>query len=663
MVEKAKEPIRIDLNQFKLHIKIEHQIELSLHFDSPSRRFYLSVMAFVVNEMQKLGRVTSIPLEEHYELLALLNETVGGSAGSSDKEHLLPRIYKKWKGALPDLEDAPLFRVVGRKKEYDNGIVRTYRFTEEEKDSWANLFEYKGSGEHVRLRFSIDKLGASLNDVVIVYGEEPELTNADAWERFIADLRQKLKDKPKPEHTYPVFIKEPETPVSQLGKWKIALPSRWKRPALAALVVLVVVTGVWALWNFYFRPPPVEPASVEKMAYPLPDKPSIAVLPFTNLSGDPKQEYFSDGMTEELITALSKVPYMFVIARNSTFSYKGKPVKIRQVAEELGVRYVLEGSFRKAGDKVRVAAQLIDAIKGHHLWAERYDRDLKDIFALQDEITMKILGALEVKLTEGEQASTRRKGTDNLEAYLKALQALEYYNRMNKEGNLLARQMAEEAIALDPEYARPYRILAGCHLLDLWFGLSKSPKKSLERALEMAQKAISLDESHPCGYEILSSIYMLMRQREKAIAEAERAIALDPNGADAYSQLGIALIYAGRQQEAIAPLEKAIRINPIAPSKYFKRLGIAYRDTGRYEEAIAQLKKAINRSPDSLLAHLTLTATYSLAGRDEEARAEVAEVLRIQPKFSLERLAKTVPYKNKADTDRVIDALRKAGLK
>jgi TolB-like protein/Tfp pilus assembly protein PilF len=401
----------------------------------------------------------------------------------------------------------------------------------------------------------------------------------------------------------------------------------------------------------------------EKPPLPLPDKPSIAVLPFANMSGDPKQEYFSDGMTEELITALSKVPYMFVIARNSTFSYKGKPVKIRQVAEELGVRYVLEGSFRKIGDKVRVAAQLIDAIKGHHLWAERYERELKDIFALQDEITMKILRALEVKLTEGEQSTMRRKGTDNLEAYLKALQALEYYNRMNKEGNLLARQMAEEAIALDPEYARPYRILAGCHLLDLWFGLSKSPKKSLEQAVEMAQKAISLDESHPCGYEILSGIYMLMRQHEKAIAEAERAIALDPNGADAYSVLGIVLIYAGRQQEAIAPLEKAIRINPIAPSKYFKRLGIAYRDTGRYEEAIAQLKKAINRSPDSLLAHLTLTATYSLAGRDEEARAEASEVLRIQPKFSLERLAKTVPYKNKADRDRVIDALRKAGLK
>jgi adenylate cyclase len=399
------------------------------------------------------------------------------------------------------------------------------------------------------------------------------------------------------------------------------------------------------------------------MAFPLPGKPSIAVLPFDNLTGDPQQEYFSDGMTEEIITALSKVPYLFVIARHSTFSYKGKPVKIRQVAEELGVRYVLEGSFRRAGDRVRVTAQLIDAIKGHHLWAERYERELKDTFALQDEITRKILLALDVRLTEGEQASMRRKVTDNLEAHLKALQATWYLLRSDKEGFLLARQLAEEAIALDPDYARPYIILAHCHIGDVWFGRSKSRKKSMEQAVEMAQKAISLDESDPSCYVLLSGIYMFKRQYERAIAEAERAIALDPNRASAYSQLGTVLASAGRQQEAIAPSEKAIRINPMAPPIYFRRLGYTYSDMGRYEEAIAVFKKAINLAPDSLYAHLGLAATYSLAGRDEEARAEVSEVLRIQPKFSLERFAKRATYKNKADTDRLIDALRKAGLK
>ena len=472
---------------------------------------------------------------------------------------------------------------------------------------------------------------------------------------------QTVKNLPEPIRAYRV-LSYPGAAAHRVIKARKALGKTWRNVVVAIVAVLIVGAAV-AVWHFHFRSPPIEAASVEKMAFPLPDKPSIAVLPFDNLTGDPQQEYFSDGMTEEIITALSKVPYLLVIARNSTFSYKGKPVKIHQVAEELGVRYVLEGSFRKAGDKVRVTAQLIDAIKGHHLWAERYERELKDIFALQDEITRKILWALEVRLTEGEQASTRRKVTDNPEAYLKALQAIEYTKRGNKEGNLLARQLAEEAMALDPQYARPYRILAVVELLDVWYGFSKSPKESMEHAVEMAEKAISLDDSDPCGYETLSAIYMFMRQHERAIAEAERAVSLDPNGADAHATLGMALVFTGRQQEAVAPLEKAVRINPIPPAIYFMRLGIAYCDTGRYDEAIAAQKKAISLAPDSYMGHLFLASTYSLAGRDEEARAEASEVLRIQPKFSLGRFAKRLIYKNKADTDRLIDALRKAGLK
>jgi adenylate cyclase len=472
---------------------------------------------------------------------------------------------------------------------------------------------------------------------------------------------QEVKNIPKPIRAYRI-LSYPGVSAHRVIREKKALGKTWRTLVVAIVAVLVVGAAV-GVWHFYFRSPPIEAASVEKMAFPLPDKPSIAVLPFDNLTGDPQQEYFSDGMTEEIITALSKVPYLFVIARNSTFSYKGKPVKIRQVAEELGVRYVLEGSVRRTGDRVRVTAQLIDAIKGHHLWAERYERELKDTFVLQDEITGKILVALEVRLTEGEQASMRRTFTDNLEAYLKTLQALEYLRRGSHEGSLLARQLAEEAMALDPEYARPYRILALCHIRDIWYGLSKAPKKSLKQAAEMAQKAISLDESDPCGYEVLSMVYLFKRQYERAIAEAERAIALDPNGADARSQLGIALFTAGRQQEAIAPLEKAIRINPIATPNSFRSLAAAYRDIGRYEEAIAAYKKALERAPDSLYANLGLAATYSLAGRDKEAHAEASEVLKLQPKFSLERFAKRNPYKNKADTDRLIGALRKAGLK
>ncbi|MBW2116214.1 MAG: hypothetical protein JRH04_15655 [Deltaproteobacteria bacterium] len=273
MAENSKELIRINLNQFKLHISLKHNLELTLHFNSPSRRFYLSVIAFVVNEMKKIGRIISIPLEEHLNLLALLNETVGGLAGSSKKENLLPRIYRKWKDALPELEGARLFKVLGRKKEYDDGIGKTYRFTESEKDSWANLFEYKGSEENVRLRFSIDKLGASLSDVVIIYGEDPELVNIDAWERFITSLKQKVEDKPKPERAYRIFIKEPETPVSQPRKWRIIWPSRWRWPALAAVIGLVVVAATLAVWKFYFYSPQADLPSVEKIAFPLPDKP------------------------------------------------------------------------------------------------------------------------------------------------------------------------------------------------------------------------------------------------------------------------------------------------------------------------------------------------------------------------------------------------------
>jgi adenylate cyclase len=653
----GKELIRIDLDQFKLHVKIPDKIELSLHFDSPSRRFYLAVTAFVVSEMQRLGRMTSIPLEEHAELLELLNETVGSSAGSSKRRHLLPRIYKKWKGALPDLADAPLFRVIGRKKGYDDGIGRTYSFTEEEKDLWANLFEYQGSGEKVRLRFSIDRLGIDLNDVVITYREGVDLPGESAWDRFIAGLKTEVKEK----ETGAGISAGPRTDVIGPKKRKPAGPKRWLRFAVGT-AVLVAIIG--ALWNFFIREPAptVEVASVERMAFPLPDKPSIAVLPFVNMSGDPEQEYFSDGITEEIITGLSKVPRLFVIARNSTFTYKGKPVKVQQVAEDLGVRYVLEGSVRRAEDRVRVTAQLADATTGKHLWAEKYDRDVKDIFALQDEITLKVVAAIQVKLTEGEQALIVAGGTNNFEAYEKFLQGIEYVKRFNREGILLGRKMAEEAIALDPDYPRGYRLLATTHWIDVRLGISTSPKQSLAKAAELYRKVIAMDPSEAVAHGFLGMVYTLMRQHEKGIAEVEKAVALNPNAADAQCFFGFILHYNGRHKEAIEGIRKAIRLNPFPPNWYWHCLGFAYCHAGMYEEAVAACKKALRVKPDNLPARLRLAAAYSLSGREEEARAEAAEILRIDPKFSLKRFAKGQPYKNQSDTELFINALRKAGL-
>jgi TolB-like protein/Flp pilus assembly protein TadD len=395
---------------------------------------------------------------------------------------------------------------------------------------------------------------------------------------------------------------------------------------------------------------------------PLPDKPSIAVLPFENMSDDPKQEYFSDGLTEEIITALSKIQRLFVIARNSTFTYKGKPVKVQEVGRELGVRYVLEGSVRKSGEQVRITAQLIDAISGDHLWADRYDRNLKDIFAVQDEITKIIITAMQVKLTEGEQVRTAAKGTSNLEAYLKYLQAKELIHRINIESNALAKQLAEEAIALDPEYAWAYKILGQSIMLDVWLGTSKSPKQSIGKAIGLIKKAIVLDDTLAEAHGLLGYLFSMTRQHDKAVALGEKAVALNPNSADVHMRLGKILSFAGRYEEAIPELKKAIRLNPIPPNIYFYSLGIAYARTGQYEDATIWCEKAVRQEPDSLYARIMMAMVYSLSGRDEEARVEAAEVLRIQPKFSLEKLKKKLTYKKESDVEQFIGALRKAGL-
>ena len=411
MAEKTKPcPITIDLNEFKLHIELKNGFALTLHFNSPSRKFYLSVIAFVVNEMKRQGKITSIPLEGHQDLLALLNETIGGAAGSSETENLLPRIYRKWKDALPNLEEAPLFKVLGKKKEYDEGTSRTYSFTEEEKDCWANLFEYKGSYENVRLKFAVDRIGATLDDIVILY---EDCLNTEAWDKFISSLKEKQGERQEAETQEPEqaerqepgpdqpVSEEPEVSAPPVERKITLLSGRYRWVALVGAIVVVLGAITFAIWRTHPKPNPNDVASIEKMAFPLPDVPSIAVLPFVNLNGDPKQEFLCDRMTEEIITALTKMPNVFVIARSSTSTYKGKPVKVKQVSEELGVRYVLEGGFQKSGDRVRVTAQLIDALTGIHLWAERYERDLKDLFILQDEITMKILAGMRVKFSGG----------------------------------------------------------------------------------------------------------------------------------------------------------------------------------------------------------------------------------------------------------------------
>ncbi|MBT8358138.1 MAG: hypothetical protein KJO61_10265, partial [Deltaproteobacteria bacterium] len=325
---------------------------------------------------------------------------------------------------------------------------------------------------------------------------------------------------------------------------------------------LIVVTVAFVIWHFNFRSPPIEPASVEKMTLPLPDKPSIAVLPFKNMSNDPGKEYLSDGITDQIITSLSKLPRLFVISRTSTFSYKNKPVKVQKVAEELGVRYVLEGSFQQSGDKIRITTQLIDALTGRHMWAQRYDRKYEDIFALQNEIAMKVLTEIGVKLTAGEVMYSIASRTPNLEAYEKMLVATTNLRAFNIEGNNKARRLAEEIIAIDPEYSIGYHIMAITKFMDFYFGKSKSPPKTFAQATELLKKAIDLDETNSSTYAILCHVLGLQRRYDEAIAAGKKAIEINPNSDFALMWLSTVLEWMGKSEEAIELSKRAMRLCP-----------------------------------------------------------------------------------------------------
>ena len=396
----------------------------------------------------------------------------------------------------------------------------------------------------------------------------------------------------------------------------------------------------------------------------LPDKPSIAVLPFVNMSADPDQEYFSDGITEEIITGLSKIPELFVIARNSTFTYKGKSVRVQQVGKELGVRYVLEGSVRKAGDRVRITGQLIDAKTGHHLWAERYDRNLKDIFALQDDITINIMRAMQVELTEGDQACEwLKRGSENIEAYERGMKGMEYFRRFSPEGNTQARKMFEQGVALDPETPGNYVMLAWTYLFDVYNGWTNAPEKCVEKAAELTGKALALDDSQAEPHALLGNIYLLNKDYEKAVTEGERAAELNPNGADEHVWLAAILTWAGRPEDAIGLIKKAMRLNPVPPNWYTASLGNAYLMANQYGKAVDEFTKTLEASPDFLLAHIGLIGCYSVMGLEQELTEAVEKVLRIDPEFSIDRFAATMPYMDQDVLQSMLTVLRRAGLK
>ncbi|MBI3801724.1 MAG: tetratricopeptide repeat protein [Deltaproteobacteria bacterium] len=447
---------------------------------------------------------------------------------------------------------------------------------------------------------------------------------------------QTLKNIERPIRVWRVRVEESESPKSQVPSPTLrrvgSAHLRWVVAGLALVAgIIVTVRYVSLLTPSTQHPTPsthptlstqdsTHSTAAVPAALPLPAKPSLVVLPFVNMSEDPVQAYFSDGLTEVLTGDLSKISSLFVIARNSAFTYKGKAVKVQDVGREMGVRYVLEGSVQKADQQVRIAAQLIDATTGYHLWSEQYDRPLKDIFKLQDEIVQRIVTTLRLQLTVEEQGIIVRKTTDNLEAYDAFLRGVAYCWLYTKEANVQARQMFEKAIELDSHYAEAYVGLGRTYYLEWILRWSTDPQ-TLERELALVRHAVALDDSLPAAHVSLSWIYTQQLQFDQAIAESERAVALDPNNADSYAAQAEVLQLAGRSEEALRAIEKAMRLDPRYPPWYLFELGVASRLTGRFAEAIAALQEAVRRSPNFTYAYLNLGLSYVLQWVSQQSPA------------------------------------------
>jgi adenylate cyclase len=400
----------------------------------------------------------------------------------------------------------------------------------------------------------------------------------------------------------------------------------------------------------------------EFLEFHLPQEPSIAVLPFTNMSGDLEQEYFSDGITEDIITALSKIKNLLVIARNSTFTYKGKAVDVRQVSREQGVRYVLEGSVRKAGNRVRVTAQLIDGTTGHHIWAERYDRELKDIFAVQDEIMREIVVALDVKLSEGEQARFWSSGTTNLEAW----ECVRVGTTGALEGNTQVKKLFEKALELDPSYAIAWVMLGwiyqGYADVASIANDPNGPESALASMLDCAQKALAADPCCADAYGLMAMYHLELKEFDQALEMSEKAISLAPNNAENISIVALIMNKTGNSERGLELTKKAMRACPIYRPGFLRSLGLSYYLLGDLESAIRAFQRSIKRESEYLPAHTSLAIIFGELGRLKEAEEAVREILRLSPNFSIKAYTEGLSFSNPEVITRMEEGLRKVGL-
>jgi TolB-like protein/rhodanese-related sulfurtransferase/Flp pilus assembly protein TadD len=479
---------------------------------------------------------------------------------------------------------------------------------------------------------------------------------------------QELKGFDDPVRVYRVELSANQSLPSPQQNIKKEASQKKPRLVIATIVIALVVTGGATYW-LKTQEPKVEAASIERMAFPLPDKPSIAVLPFTNMSGDPEQEYFADGMTDDLITDLSKLSGLFIIARNSTFSYKGKQVKVGQIAEELGVRYILEGSVRRAGNQVRINAQLIDATSGGHLWADRYDGSLDDIFELQDNITQSIVTALSLTLTAREQEQRARKETGSPKAYDAFLRGWVHY-RLSTPGDFTqAIPYFENAIELAPDFARAHAALAATYW-GIWeYTWAERTGVTYDDALKKTNRHLeeAMKNPTPLALRIAAKQHEFWQRWDEAMTTAERAIALDPNDPIGYEAMGELLVNLGRPAEGLEFIKKAIRLDP--QSDYLSQLGYAQFHLERYDEAAATLLRATRRNPDFEWNFLLLAAAYGHLGREQEAEPAIARFNTMyhdptdkQRPFTLADVGDYWAIKDEAELERIREGLRKVGV-
>jgi adenylate cyclase len=629
----------------------------------------------------------------HRKLTAILSADVAGySRLMQDDEAATVKTLEAYKQIISDLVKQHRGRVVDSPG--DNLLAEFASVVDAVQCGVAAQKELQGRNaelsENRRMQF---RIGVNLGDVIEegdrIYGDGVNIAarlesladpggiciSRTAFDQIETKLpfgyeflgEQTVKNITKPVGAYKVVLE------SRITDRKDIRPtvegSRRKILAFGLAAAIIVIAGA-ALWQFFLRPapPPTDKVDLRKVAFPVPGRASVAVLPFQNMTGDPQQEYFSEGMAEQIIMGLSQSPDLYVTARTSSFAYKGKSMTAQQIADQLGVSYLLEGSVQRDADRVRINVQVIDGRSGNHIWSQHYDRQFGDIFALQDQITMDVMEAVNVKFIagfSGTSLSTSLKDyrPSNLKAYEAYLKGVNFNFRRTRQDSIAARKLFEEAIELDPNFVGAYRALGFSYLDEVWFRITKSPEISIEKAEQVAKKVIALTPDQPPPVNLLSSISLMKKDYDNAILYGEKAVGLSPKDNSGYFILGIALRCAGRYEEANVNLETALRLNPLRPLTYVNNLAWSCLGNKQYDKAILLWNEILERNPDSLFGFQGLTAAYELSGNREKARWAAENVMRLNPEFSIAIEEKMLPYKDEAFTKRLFDAWRAAGLK